>query len=109
MPARVRVRGDLYHGQVPAGAVYVGRGAPGLPASPYANRHRVGKPCRTCGLTHDLSAALEAYRADLIARPELLERARRELTGHDLACWCRLELACHADVLLCELAPRPRE
>lgn len=22
------------------------------------------------------------------------------LTGHDLACWCALELACHADVLL---------
>ncbi len=31
--------------------------------------------------------------------------ARRDLAGHDLACWCRLDQACHADVLL-ELANR---
>jgi hypothetical protein len=28
---------------------------------------------------------------------------RRELAGHDLACWCALDRPCHADVLL-ELA-----
>lgn len=28
---------------------------------------------------------------------------RAELAGHDLACWCPLDQACHADVLL-ELA-----
>ena len=36
-PRRVRVLGDLYHGLIPEGAVYVGRAAPGLPASRYAN------------------------------------------------------------------------
>jgi hypothetical protein len=34
---RVKVEGDLFHGRVPGGAVYVGRPAPGLPGSPYAN------------------------------------------------------------------------
>lgn len=32
-----------------------------------------------------------------------LTRRLEELRGHDLACWCPPELACHADVLL-ELA-----
>ncbi|WP_243063205.1 DUF4326 domain-containing protein [Humibacter sp. RRB41] len=31
------------------------------------------------------------------------ERIRDELAGHNLACWCRLDQPCHADVLL-ELA-----
>jgi hypothetical protein len=31
------------------------------------------------------------------------EQIRRELGGHDLACWCPLDQPCHADVLL-ELA-----
>jgi hypothetical protein len=29
-----------------------------------------------------------------------LEDVRRELRGHDLACWCPLDQPCHADVLL---------
>lgn len=29
-----------------------------------------------------------------------VEDVRRELRGKDLACWCRLDQACHADVLL---------
>ena len=32
-----------------------------------------------------------------------VELARRDLRGHDLACWCPLDVPCHADVLL-ELA-----
>jgi hypothetical protein len=32
-------------------------------------------------------------------QPALVERARRELRGHDLTCWCA-PLPCHADVLL---------
>ncbi len=34
---------------------------------------------------------------------KVLERAKRELRGKDLACWCPLDKQCHADVLL-ELA-----
>jgi hypothetical protein len=57
--------------------------------SPEANRH-----------------ATEQYREWLTARPELLAAARRELAGHDLACWCAPDLDCHADVLL-EIANGP--
>ena len=28
------------------------------------------------------------------------QEIQRELRGHDLACWCGLSVACHADVLL---------
>ena len=33
----------------------------------------------------------------------IVTTVRRELRGHDLACWCPLDQPCHADVLL-ELA-----
>lgn len=42
--------------------------------------------------------AVQAYRGDLTE--ELIAAARRELAGRDLACWCRLDQRCHADVLL---------
>jgi hypothetical protein len=100
-PRRVRVAGDLFHGRVPDGAVYVGRAAPGLKASPWLNPHRVGVPCKRCGgVIHDRAEAVACYREDLAANPELAEAARRELAGWDLACWCPLDLPCHADVLL---------
>jgi hypothetical protein len=100
MPRRARMIGDLYHGRIPEGAVYVGRAAPGLPGSPFANRHRAGI-CRACGARHDRAGAVTAYACDLAARPDLVCAARRDLAGADLACWCRLDVSpCHADVLL---------
>jgi hypothetical protein len=36
----------------------------------------------------------------IMQRPNLIEAARRELAGKNLACWCRVGLSCHADVLL---------
>lgn len=53
----------------------------------------------------------DAARAVAMFR-ELLESDQRararvaELAGRDLACWCRLDQACHADVLL-EIANPP--
>jgi hypothetical protein len=32
--------------------------------------------------------------------PYTVDDVRRELGGHDLACWCPLDQPCHADVLL---------
>jgi hypothetical protein len=96
-PRRVRVAGDLFHGRVPDGAVYVGRGAPGLRASCYANPHKVGD-CRACSVRHDQAGAVEAYACYL--------DGRQELAGRDLACWCRPGLPCHADVLLALARPR---
>ena len=46
MSRRVKVTGDLFHGRIPDGAVYVGRAAPGLRRSPYANPY----PVKTYGL-----------------------------------------------------------
>jgi hypothetical protein len=47
--------------------------------------------------------AVAAYRRWLAEDPAgraLLEQARRELRGHNLACWCSLDGPCHAEVLL---------
>lgn len=89
---RVKVEGDLFHGRVPAGAVYVGRAAHGLPRSRYANPY----PVRGFGLEQ----SLQHYRRYLEQHPEVVESARRDLAGCDLACWCPLDKPCHADILL---------
>ena len=44
--------------------------------------------------------AIELYREHLRRSPELVARIRRELAGRDLACFCTLDEACHADILL---------
>jgi len=47
--------------------------------------------------------AMAAYRAWLDASETgqtIKKAARDELRGKNLACWCRLDEACHADVLL---------
>ena len=91
-PRRVRVEGDLFHGRIPDGAVYVGRNAPHLPRSSYANPY----PVKGLGAAE----SLRLYRAHLDRNPELIESARRDLAGCDLACWCPLDQPCHADILL---------
>jgi Domain of unknown function (DUF4326) len=90
---RVKVTGDLFHGRIPDGAVYVGRQPPGLRRSPYANLY----PVRTYGPAESLRLyRLHVESVDLAA-------LRRNLAGRDLACWCPLNQPCHADVPL-ELA-----
>lgn len=79
--------------RMPSGAVYVGRPTRWGNPWPVAELGRV--------------EAVARYRAALLADPARLTAARRELAGWDLACWCPLDVACHADVLL-ELAnPAP--
>jgi hypothetical protein len=95
MSRRVKVTGDLFHGHVPNGAVYVGRAAPGLPKSPYANPFKIGRDAV------DAVEAKQLYR--LHAEGFDAVTLRRDLAGKDLACWCPLNTPCHADVLL-ELA-----
>jgi hypothetical protein len=88
-----KVTGDLFHGQVPDGAVYVGRQAPGLRQSPYANPY----PVKTYGLAESLlryRLYIEGFDTAIL---------ERDLAGRDPACWCPLDQPCHADVLL-ELA-----
>jgi hypothetical protein len=99
---RVKVTGDLWHGKVPDGAAYVGRQAPGLRRSRWHNPHKVSpKPCPECaGALHEPAEAVRLHRLDLLVHPELWPEIRSELALRDLACWCRLDEACHADVLL---------
>ena len=128
MPDRVKVEGDLFHGWIPGNAVYVGRAAPGLPPSKFANpfglKRRFGRdhPLRpyldaavleVTGIdpTYDIitpgtaRVSVAAYRLWVRDQPGLLAAIRAELAGRDLACWCALPAEgepdiCHAAVLL---------
>lgn len=84
MPTRIQRRRTTGW-RTPPGAIYVGR--PTRWGNPYP-------------ATPDRATAVTAYRAWLATQPTLIEAARRELAGHDLACWCPPDQPCHADVLL---------
>lgn len=86
--------------KMPEGAVYVGR------PSKWGNPHLLGDVLRRFpSLTVEQTAVfvVNDFR-DLIraadGRYPSVEEIRRELAGKDLACWCDLSSACHADVLL---------
>lgn len=78
--------------RMPPGAVYVGRPT------------RWGNPLPVA--EHGRSAAVARFRAFVLADPVLLAAVRAELAGRPLACWCPLDVACHADALL-DLAKTP--
>ena len=65
--------------------VYIGR--PG----PWGNPFRIGED----GSRDEVIARYETW---LASQPGLVARARRELAGKVLGCWCA-PLACHGDVL----------
>ena len=71
--------------------VYIGRNIP-VKKSPYANPFKIGPHG-----SRDESIA--KYREWLLAQPELVERARKELKGKVLGCWCKPEDR-HGDVLV---------
>jgi hypothetical protein len=86
---RKRTKGS----RIPETAIYVGRGRG--KSGRWGNPYKVGN-----GVTH---AGAVAQFAEWLARPEqadLVTAARRELAGHDLACWCAVTEACHGDVWL---------
>lgn len=115
-PQRVKVQGDLFHGRIPDGAVYVGRATPGLPRSRYCNPFRLGQPVtdpvlanatvggvplRRGGFVEDRQHAVDLFAFWVMAKvPFTEEQIRADLGGRDLACWCPTGLACHADFLL---------
>jgi len=61
---------------------------------------RWGNPFKVVPGERTAEQAVAMYRRHLAEHPELVERARRELAGRDLACWCPPGATCHADVLL---------
>ena len=93
MPTRVQLRRTAGW-RKPAGAVVVAR------PTRWGNPYVVGPDV-------DRAECVARYRRALQAG-ELaftVDDARRHLAGRDLACWCALDVPCHADVLL-ELANR---
>lgn len=60
---------------------------------------RWGNPFETLG-TADTGITIQQFTDYLAANPDLVARAKRELMGKDLACWCPLDRPCHADVWL---------
>lgn len=44
--------------------------------------------------------AVAVYREFMEQQPDFQEKAKRNLRGKDLACWCALDAPCHGDVLL---------
>ena len=70
-----------------------------------ARPHRWGNhPAKRLGITqNDLGKKAFAEWVETEASEEWKTRAARELRGKNLACFCKPELACHADILL-ELA-----
>lgn len=71
---------------MPEGTVYVGR--PGRYGNPYNVTNT-----RTNAILEKFTAYAETR---LTVEPDWLEPLR----GKDLACWCREDASCHADVLL---------
>lgn len=66
--------------------VYIGR------PSPWGNPFVIGRD----GTREQV---INSYERWFISQPELVERARKELKGRTLGCWCK-PLACHGDVLV---------
>ncbi|MEJ8281342.1 DUF4326 domain-containing protein [Pseudonocardia spirodelae] len=89
-PRRIRLR-RTKGWRKPDGAVLVTR--PGPWGNPFDVREMGREP------------AIAAHRRWLEERPDLVERARQELAGRDLCCWCAEDVACHADTLI-EVANR---
>jgi len=85
--------------RMPEGAIYVGR------PTKWGNPFKVPTPSEISGITreeaHDIAVKVYGWEL-MIEGPgfELAQAAKRELRGHDLVCWCRLDEPCHADVLL---------
>ena len=78
--------------KMPENTVYVGR--PSKWGNPYALH---------LGRVYERTVALRFYRKWL--REKILANAHflDELKGKDIACWCRLDEPCHADVILKKL------
>jgi hypothetical protein len=88
-------------------AVKVSR--PGRWGNPFVVSTRL-KPSMPVGADYitvqSIEDAVETFREFLLQHPELIEEARRDLRGKNLACWCAHGQPCHADVLL-ELVNSP--
>ena len=73
----------------------------------WGNPYRVGEKDHRTGGTMDAATAVDRFCDYIIRRPEREAAVMAELSGKNLACWCKIGDPCHADILL-ELAnPAP--
>lgn len=72
--------------QIPPNAVYIGR--PSIWGNPFI-----------ISWTLTRKDVVTMYKTYLLSSPELLKKAREELVGKDLVCFCA-PLPCHGDILL---------
>ena len=72
--------------------VYIGR------PSPYGNPFSHMKGTLAKFKVADRAEAIAKFREWFLAQPELVARARRELRGKVLGCWCK-PASCHGDVI----------
>ena len=93
MPASPRV----VHCKTAPFDVYIGR--PGPWGNPFS--HKAGTLAKWKVAT--IEEALDKYRAWLLSQPTLVARAKRELRGKVLGCWCKTRnnptAPCHGDIL----------
>lgn len=102
MPERIQ-RKRTKGWRMPEGAVYVGRpaawGNPFRPGEPYRFFNAQGQ--LVMGIAPNNKARLaELFMIYMRSRTDMYEQIRADLAGRDLACWCRTDGPCHADVLL---------
>ena len=79
-----RIRWNRFMGKLPKGAKNVQRPT------------RWGNPFRLTEYSREESMRL--FRQYLTDNPDLVEEARSELMGHDLACNCSEDVLCHGDI-----------
>lgn len=74
--------------------IYIGRGRDPKTGEPgtWGNPFRLNQD-------GDRETVILKYKEWLLAHPALVERAKKELKGKTLGCWCS-PLACHGDVLV---------
>ena len=71
----------------------------GLPIVYVSRPSKWGNPYRI-GVDGNRDQVLKKYREYSAATPSLVEDAKKELRGKNLACWCKPSEDCHADILL---------
>lgn len=75
------------------------RAANGLAAAVVARPTKWGNPFRA-STPAERKIAVGKFKTYIAKQAALRERAQEELKGKNLACWCSLDGACHADVWL---------
>lgn len=90
MSAPVRIqRKRTKDWRMPEGAVYVGR------PSRWGNRFYMGLPANPTA-----EDCVRRFRSEQVPELQAGNPDIGSLRGKSLVCWCRLDVACHADVLL---------